>query len=421
MLHALQGHPESGRLWEEHINKILTSPELGFRHTTHDRCIYSVTIDGQKVLMLRQVDDFSLSCPNEALARKIYDIIGRRLQLEHETKPPFAYFGLLTEYNGVSITQTREHIAIDCSQYIQRVLRTHNWTEESPNEQTRVKNVPMDPDCLAHLYKETGPPEGTAEYAALAQKQGFAYRTVLGELLYAYIVCRPDIGYAVTTLSKFAVAPAAVHYTRLKDIARYLRRTADWAIIYRKSKADPSMPPSQHVPLEVPADLPPFPSSVRPDRLSCFVDAAHANDLRNRRSTTGYAIMLSGGAVSYRTKMQSITATSSTEAEFLAAVFAAKQVKYLRAILLELGFDQEEPTFIYEDNQSAIKMINARVPTERSRHIDIQHFAIQDWKDAGALVMEFIPGILNPSDDLTKPLGWVLHSRHARRIMGHYG
>ena len=70
---------------------------------------------------------------------------------------------------------------------------------------------------------------------------------------------------------------------------------------------------------------------------------------------------------------------------------------------------------------SAIKMINARVPTERSRHIDIQHFAIQDWKDAKDIVMHHIPGVLNPSDDLTKPLGWVLHARHARRIMGHFG
>jgi len=88
--------------------------------------------------------------------------------------------------------------------------------------------------------------------------------------------------------------------------------------------------------------------------------------------------------------------------------------------LRELGFEQSDPTPIYEDNQSAIKMINARVPTERSRHIDIQHFAIQDWKDAGDIVMIHIPGIINCSDQLTKPLGWVLHSRHARRMMGHY-
>ena len=77
-------------------------------------------------------------------------------------------------------------------------------------------------------------------------------------------------------------------------------------------------------------------------------------------------------------------------------------------------------TKLCEDNASTIKIANARQPTERSRHIDIQFFAIQDWKDAGDIVMEHIPGIINPSDDLAKPLGWVLHSRHARRLMGHY-
>ena len=57
--------------------------------------------------------------------------------------------------------------------------------------------------------------------------------------------------------------------------------------------------------------------------------------------------------------------------------------------------------------------MNARVPTERTRHIDIRFFAIQGWKERGDIILHHIPGIINPSDDLTKPLGWVLHSRHA--------
>jgi hypothetical protein len=75
-----------------------------------------------------------------------------------------------------------------------------------------------------------------------------------------------------------------------------------------------------------------------------------------------------------------------------------------RSILIELGYSPLGPTILYEDNASAIKMINAGKPTERSRHIDIQHFVIQDWRQQGALTMKAIPGILNPSDDLTKAL-----------------
>jgi len=138
------------------------------------------------------------------------------------------------------------------------------------------------------------------------------------------------------------------------------------------------------------------------------------------RSTTGYAFLLCDGTISYRCKTQSITATSSTEAEFLAAVATAKHARYMQAIMTDLGFPPKGPTVMYCDNQSAINMINARVPTERSRHIDIQHFAIQDWKESGAIVMQFISGVINLSDDLTKPLGWVLHDRNACRITGHY-
>jgi hypothetical protein len=131
--------------------------------------------------------------------------------------------------------------------------------------------------------------------------------------------------------------------------------------------------------------------------------------------------MLSGGPVAYRSKTQTITATSSTEDEFIAAVSSAKVVKYLRSILAQLGFPQlAPPTPLHEDNDSTIKMVNADKPTERSCHIDIQYFAIQDWRKAGDIFLNHLRGIMNPSDALTKRVGWVLHSRHAR-LMGHYG
>jgi hypothetical protein len=53
---------------------------------------------------------------------------------------------------------------------------------------------------------------------------------------------------------------------------------------------------------------------------------------------------------------------------------------------------------------------NANRPTERLRHIDIRHFTIQEWKKAGHLSLKKIQGIINPSDCLTKGVGWVLGS-----------
>ena len=161
-----------------------------------------------------------------------------------------------------------------------------------------------------------------------------------------------------------------------------------------------------------------FPQPTAPDQLGGYVDAAHANCLRTRRSVGAYVFILAGAAIAYRAKWIPTVCTSSTEAEFIAAVSAGKAAKMLRSILLQLGFRQEGSTPIWVDNAAAIMMANARKPTERSRHIDIQHFALQEWVQAGDVVLAHISGTINSSDALTKALGWVLHRRHCTRFMG---
>ena len=96
----------------------------------------------------------------------------------------------------------------------------------------------------------------------------------------------------------------------------------------------------------------------------------------------------------------------------------AKTAKCIRSVLKELGFEQPNPTPTHEDNKPTMDVIASQKPTERTRHTDIRFFAIQDWTDDISLL--HIPGVINPSDNLTKPLGRVLHERHARCIMGHY-
>ena len=77
-------------------------------------------------------------------------------------------------------------------------------------------------------------------------------------------------------------------------------------------------------------------------------------------------IVYCGGAIVYRSKTQSVTALSSTEAEFFAAVSCAKIALYIRSIFFELGFACKDATPIYEDNKSTIDIVNSSVPTERA-------------------------------------------------------
>ena len=267
----------------------------------------------------------------------------------------------------------------------------------------------------------TAPRDGTAEYCDLETAAGFPYRSVLGALIYAYVVARPDIGYAVTTLARFSDHPAKVHYDALRRVARYLRMTKNWGLLYWRNVLLSSLPPGDFKILTPDPSLPDFPQVQSSTELAGYVDAAHATDLVTRRLITGLVFMFCGGPLAYKSKIQSTVSTSSTEAEFLAAVHAAKIAKYLRSILLELGYPQIGPTTLFEDNAAAILMVNANRPTPRARHIDIQHFSLQEWKAANEIVLSHIPGVVNSADSLTKSLGSTLHHRHVRRLMGHYG
>ena len=57
---------------------------------------------------------------------------------------------------------------------------------------------------------------------ALEKEAGFGYQKAIRELLYAYVLCRPDIGYAMAELSKFSQNPARCHYNAVKRVFRYL-------------------------------------------------------------------------------------------------------------------------------------------------------------------------------------------------------
>jgi len=127
----------------------------------------------------------------------------------------------------------------------------------------------------------------------------------------------------------------------------------------------------------LPVILPP--SHLR--QLITHVNAAHANELRQRRSTTGYGCSWAGGDVAYCSRTQSICAQSSTEAKLIAANAAAKVTKYLRFILHQLGCTQTEPTPIYKDNDSVIKIVKHSRPTDPlialvMSRFDISHYSI---------------------------------------------
>ena len=89
-----------------------------------------------------------------------------------------------------------------------------------------------------------------------------------------------------------------------------------------------------------------------------YVDTTYAKCLKTRRCITGLMIHKTGAPLAYREKMKPIGATSSTGAQFIAAVFLAKTIKFLRNVLKDLDVEQKNPATIYIDNKAAIMMGN---------------------------------------------------------------
>ena len=71
---------------------------------------------------------------------------------------------------------------------------------------------------------------------------------------------------------------------------------------------------------------------------------------------TALVLMLVGAAISWSAREQTSVALSTAEAEFMSMTAAGAEIKHKRCLLEELGYVQELPTLLLEDNQAAIAM-----------------------------------------------------------------
>jgi hypothetical protein len=94
---AIQGHPESPRLWEKHNDKILR--DLGLQPTIHEPCLYSGIFNGAKVLFLRQVDNFAVASLEQETAMAFINAINDRMRIEVK------HLGVIDRFNGMGIHQ----------------------------------------------------------------------------------------------------------------------------------------------------------------------------------------------------------------------------------------------------------------------------------------------------------------------------
>nr|GEY18840.1 hypothetical protein [Tanacetum cinerariifolium] len=177
--------------------------------------------------------------------------------------------------------------------------------------------------------------QGASTPAELKRMQNAPYASAVGSIMYAVRCTRPDVAFAQNITNRFQQNPGDLHWTTVKNILKYLRNTKDMFSVYR-------------------GDI------KRELRVSCYTHAGYMTDADDLKSQTGYVFVLNGGVIDWKSVKQSIFATSSAEAEYIAAFDASNEAIWVRKFISGLGVVStiEEPISMYCDNTGAITIAN---------------------------------------------------------------
>ncbi|GJT88559.1 putative ribonuclease H-like domain-containing protein [Tanacetum coccineum] len=222
--------------------------------------------------------------------------------------------------------------------YVHEILRKYNYTD--------VKSASTPTDLEKPLVQDRD----------AADVDEHLYRSMIGSLMYL-TTSRPDIMFAVCAM-----------------IARYLKGKPSLGLWYSKDS-----------PLE----------------LVAYTDSDYAGATQDRKSTTGGCQFLGNRLISWQCKKQTVVATSTTEAEYVAAASCCGQVLWIQNQLLDYGYNFMN-TVIYIDNNSTICIIENPVQHSKTKHIEIRHHFIRDCNAKKLIQMAKIDTEHNVADLLTK-------------------
>ncbi|GKC91189.1 putative ribonuclease H-like domain-containing protein, partial [Tanacetum coccineum] len=297
------------------------------------------------------------SASNIVGSKRVYRIKAWCEEFEVLMKGEFemSAMGEMNFFLGLQVKQLPDGIFISQDKYVKDMLTKFDM------ESVRTTTTPYEA-AKTKLKDETDPPVNV-----------HLYRSMIGSLMYL-TASRPDIMFAVSACSRHQVTPLTSHLNAVKKIFKYLKGQPKLGLWYPKDS---------------------------PFQLEAYSDSDYAGSHGDRKSTTGGCQFLGRRLISWQCKKQTIVATSSTEAEYVAAASCCAQVLWIQNQLLDYGFNFMN-TKIFIDNQSTICIVKNPVFHQRTKHIEIRHHFIRDANEKNLIQVLKIHTDDNVADLLTK-------------------
>jgi hypothetical protein len=232
------------------------------------------------------------------------------------------------------------------------------------------------------------------------------YRAIVGSLMYLYQWTRPDLGFAVTFLSRYLHKPGEKHLQAAKHVLRYLQGTIGLGIRYTR---DLERLKARDQELNV---------------LYALSDSDFAGCKDTSRSTSGYMIMMNGGVVAYYSGRQTTVALCTAMAETIALAKLVVKIKHMRALLFDLQCRQEQETQInstcvWVDNTAALAVATGNDFThETVKHVTVKVRFLQECVRLKIILLAYIKTSKNIADIMTKQSTGPQFVQHRDYAMG---
>jgi len=220
---------------------------------------------------------------------------------------------------------------------------------------------------------ELFPYEGRATGASVNK-----YQRKIGSILYAAVITRPDIAFAVSRLARFNMNPGPEHHQAADQVLNYLQGSTALA-------------------LQLGGE----------DGFVVSSDASFADNSLDRKSSQAYVMKLFGGVIGWRANKQATVSTSTTEAELLALSQAAKESLFVSRLLKELDIRLDDHQIkILCDNTQTIKIVSKEIGHlhTKLRHVDIHNHWLRQEAKEGRIALEYTSTDDMIADGLTKVL-----------------
>jgi hypothetical protein len=239
----------------------------------------------------------------------------------------------------------------------------------------RQRSTPMEIGYKPHMIK---PELGEQPFDTRT------YQKAIGSILYAALGTRPDITYAMTVLGRYATQPSTLHWEAVKHLLRYVRGTSD----YKSTIYDPRL---------------------RHDSQSilCYADADLGGEADTSKSTSGIVVYALRTLVIWKSKMQSVVAQSTMQAEMIATAYGKVQIDWLRDLISEIGIGRGITWHILNDGLNCVTTLNSGNFESDSHHLLLWFHWIHEAIATGEIEIKHMPGMEMLADALTWALGGV--------------